>query len=422
MSDCCNYFEMIDRSDSFETWAGLRGKTGPRGPQGFPGKDGANVALRGPVATVDELPDTAPAGDLWLVGEDSPYTGYFWNGERWVDVGDIAAGPGVPAGGLTGQYLAKAGDESYETGWKSPANVEPLMDGDAAAGTSDELSRADHVHPSDTSRQAKITASGILKGDGLGGVSAATAGTDYATPAQVDEKVSKTGDTMTGLLTIENSDPGDTVALKSTTYDKDVTPASGLIHPCSVALRDKDNSAYGFVRAFQSSNGQYGIRIYSMSRNDDLNELQMTFNANGNRVINVVDAASAWRLALGIGDASGDFPITLAQGGSGQTGTITVSANDCVSAAANVSISQGELAIWGKVAALRMVVSVSASLPAGSAILNIKPGYRPKTPVLIGSLGSYDGYISASTYNLICKQSIPSGTSGIVFIGTYIIE
>ena len=37
----------------------------------------------------------------------------------------------------------------------------------------------------------KITASGILKGNGSGGVSAATAGTDYATPAQVNAKYTK---------------------------------------------------------------------------------------------------------------------------------------------------------------------------------------------------------------------------------------
>lgn len=37
-------------------------------------------------------------------------------------------------------------------------------------------------------KQNKITAAGILKGDGAGGVSAATAGTDYATPAQVTAK------------------------------------------------------------------------------------------------------------------------------------------------------------------------------------------------------------------------------------------
>lgn len=37
-------------------------------------------------------------------------------------------------------------------------------------------------------KQNKITAAGILKGDGAGGVSAAKAGTDYATPAQVTAK------------------------------------------------------------------------------------------------------------------------------------------------------------------------------------------------------------------------------------------
>ena len=37
-------------------------------------------------------------------------------------------------------------------------------------------------------KQNKITAAGVLKGDGAGGVSAAKAGTDYATPAQVAAK------------------------------------------------------------------------------------------------------------------------------------------------------------------------------------------------------------------------------------------
>ena len=37
-------------------------------------------------------------------------------------------------------------------------------------------------------KQDKITAAGILKGDGAGGVSAAKARTDYATPAQVTAK------------------------------------------------------------------------------------------------------------------------------------------------------------------------------------------------------------------------------------------
>ena len=58
----------------------------------------------------------------------------------------------------------------------------PLMDGTAAAGTSDLFSRADHVHPSDTSKQDAITVTGMLKSDG-NTVSAATKGADYGARA-----------------------------------------------------------------------------------------------------------------------------------------------------------------------------------------------------------------------------------------------
>ena len=76
--------------------------------------------------------------------------------------------------------------------------------------------------PSDINAQSKITANGILKGDGAGGVSAAVKGTDYFTPADVNEiaaeaakkvdisdKVSKSGDTMTGKLTVPQVETGD---------------------------------------------------------------------------------------------------------------------------------------------------------------------------------------------------------------------
>jgi hypothetical protein len=44
-----------------------------------------------------------------------------------------------------------------------------------------------------SSKQNKITASGILKGDGAGGVTAATPGTDYLTEAPVTSVNGKTG-------------------------------------------------------------------------------------------------------------------------------------------------------------------------------------------------------------------------------------
>lgn len=67
----------------------------------------------------------------------------------------------------------------------SASSTTPKMDGTASTGSENAFARGDHIHPTDTSRQAKITASGILKGDGSGGVTAATAGTDYMTPANV---------------------------------------------------------------------------------------------------------------------------------------------------------------------------------------------------------------------------------------------
>lgn len=48
----------------------------------------------------------------------------------------------------------------------------PEMDGTASAGTGTAYALGNHVHPSDTSRQAIITASGVLQGDGNGGVTA----------------------------------------------------------------------------------------------------------------------------------------------------------------------------------------------------------------------------------------------------------
>lgn len=62
----------------------------------------------------------------------------------------------------------------------APASAtDPAMDGTATPGSADTYSRGDHVHPSDTNKQDKITVSGLLKGNGSGGVSAAVSGTDY---------------------------------------------------------------------------------------------------------------------------------------------------------------------------------------------------------------------------------------------------
>ena len=68
----------------------------------------------------------------------------------------------------------------------------PKMDGTAAVGSEAKYAKGDHVHPTDDSRQAKITANGLLKGDGNGGVTAAAAGTDYAQPSAIPSAYTST--------------------------------------------------------------------------------------------------------------------------------------------------------------------------------------------------------------------------------------
>lgn len=112
MSGCSDFFNMTDREDSFQTWQGLRGPQGETGPQGIPGPIGPTgpvgprgvpgppAELRGPVESTDDLPETAPSGELWLVGEEAPYEGWFYNGAEWADAGPFE----ISGGGGNGTY------------------------------------------------------------------------------------------------------------------------------------------------------------------------------------------------------------------------------------------------------------------------------------------------------------------------------
>ena len=86
----------------------------------------------------------------------------------------------------------------------------PQMDGTASRGSESTYARSDHIHPANTNKQDKITASGILKGNGSGGVSAAVAGTDYQGPlgitgASVDDFVKITAVDANGKPTAYGS-------------------------------------------------------------------------------------------------------------------------------------------------------------------------------------------------------------------------
>ena len=104
----------------------------------------------------------------------------------------------------------------------NPSSANPLMDGVAAPGTSALYSRGDHIHPTDTSREATVaagTTAQYYRGDkswqalnstavGLGNVnntSDAAKPVSTAQDAADNLRVLKSGDTMTGNLLINNT-------------------------------------------------------------------------------------------------------------------------------------------------------------------------------------------------------------------------
>ena len=127
---------------------GDKGNTGDTGPQGPKGDTGA-TGSQGPKGDKGNTGDTGPQGpkgDTGAQGDTGP------QGPK----GDTGA---AGADGKSAYASAKGG--GY-TGTEVQFNTDL-----AAVG----------------GKQAKITASGLLKGNGAGGVSAAVKGTDYAAPS-----------------------------------------------------------------------------------------------------------------------------------------------------------------------------------------------------------------------------------------------
>ena len=96
----------------------------------------------GMYATLEDLQAEHPTGekgDAWLIGDYTSNVVYMWDvdQEEWVNAGALAQGNGFKS----------AYNRSFED---ISSNIQ--MDGTADAGVSFKVARADHVHPSDTTK------------------------------------------------------------------------------------------------------------------------------------------------------------------------------------------------------------------------------------------------------------------------------
>lgn len=157
---------------------GPKGDTGAQGPQGVQGIQGE----KGEQGATGATGPTGPTGPEGPEGPQGPQGETGPQGEQGIQGPQGEAGESAytaaSKGGYTGtetQFnsdLAKIGNKADKTVPAAEGNLAAL---DAAGNLSDSGKK-----PADF--QAKVTASGLLKGDGAGGVTAAAAGTDYSGP------------------------------------------------------------------------------------------------------------------------------------------------------------------------------------------------------------------------------------------------
>lgn len=119
---------------------------------------------------------------------------------------------------------------------------------------------------------------------------------------ELDGKVNKKGDTMTGGLSVNSyiavrRASGNAVAVDDTSADSTSTPGSNK-NCIPVVFRDQNNVAMGAVRAIQQTDGKNGLNLYG-SNNGNSNYLMLTVDSNGNSGVSL-NAPNAWRDALSV--------------------------------------------------------------------------------------------------------------------------
>ena len=200
---------------------GETGQTGPAGPQGQKGDTGSGFVVKGYYGSVSALQASVKnpeVGDAYGVGAAAPYDIYIYDGvtNAWVNNGPLQGAKGDK--GDPGEQGPKGETGSTgPQGPQGPAGKTPVKGTDYFTQADKQEIAEDAAALVDLSgKQNKITASGILKGDGAGGVTAATPGTDYLTEAPVTSVNGATGEVKsTFYVTVTQGDDDSVTADKT---------------------------------------------------------------------------------------------------------------------------------------------------------------------------------------------------------------
>lgn len=445
MADCCNHFSFTDDGDSFESWQGLRGpyyiphlsadgvlswtNTGSLpnpAPVDISGPPGSSVELRGPVPSVEDLPATAPSGELWLVGSASPYDGWFYNGASWENAGQIAVGPPgadgvspeVTIAQISGGHSVTITDAEHPSG-----QTFDVMDGEDGADGKSAYESAQDGGYSGTEQQF------------------------YTELAEVGDKLDLSGGTMTGALNMGSHKITNVLAGTDDSDAVNLGQVSGMISTntayfrgsfatkaalLAVAWQTSDPSA-----AYYVTNNDYAIVEDDETQNDECWRYVYVSGTGwaAQYKINETPLTPAQIAALNSGATSTNISAIadkLDKTGDGKDVTVTFSA-----AASRTAIATGEKlsVLFGKIlkwlsdlgtaafrAATSSITSGSTDLIESGAVYTGLEG-KAEAATYTGTLAaaSWSGasapYSQALTVNGLLASDTP--TVDVVMSGTY---
>lgn len=306
------------------------------------------------------------------------------------------------------------------------ATTTPLVDTTGGAvGTGNNWAKNDHQHP------LNVATSGVPVMDGTASLGTATtyAKSDHVHPTD-STKVSKVGDTMSGDLLIEGNSLG--LSMKTSTIIGkigDSVPTSNKYGGHIYITDANDDRIFYSEMARTTADQLYRSFVVTRLKSDGTtvcgNGFYLRVNADGTPLVTWYgDSKEAWLSALGLG-SSGSLPVTIGQGGTGQTEVTSITtASTLLTAASGVTIASANFAKWGKLASLYVSCSKSSDISSTNTVLfTMKSGYRPAVRSLIraSTTSAHRGYINTNGEAIIAFENTWASGSQIYYFCTYLL-
>jgi len=182
-----------------------------------------------------------------------------------------------------------------------------------------------------------------------------------------DSKVSKSGDTMTGVLIVSDHN----ITVKKTNADISASTINQSQYAI-VGATDKNDRYIGYMQASNDTSGATSIQLSSrkyINNSDVENFVRLLVGASGNKGV-VVSDAEAWRNALGA--FNGIWPTSVGGTGYADSGWFEITDSEKF----NGSISYRRIGQVVTVCARNLYMAVNQTTPS-RVLCYIPEGFRP---------------------------------------------